>query len=141
MRRPLKCIEAGDLSTRASRRDAKAPEEEIAGGQCRKRSDNCDRPDPPQYDLVEVIPGAAGGLNEDPRLRIELVDVPLDAGKFLQQRPLIDRIRLRLECRARLLGEGRHREADKPADRNPASRTLKLAIVAENSCEYDGAGH
>src|SRR3981189_3857668 len=100
MRGSLERLEAQYLASRPSRRDAEPSEEEICRGERRKRADDCDRTDPAQHDLVKVIPGASGRLNEDARPRVELIDLPLDARKLPKKCLLIDDIRLRMDAPA-----------------------------------------
>jgi hypothetical protein len=116
MREPLECSKAQHLASRSSRRDPKPSEDEIRRGERGERPDDCDRTDPAQHDLVKVIPDASRRLNEDARAGVELIDLALDARKFAQQRLLIDDVRLRVDRRIRLLGEGGRRESDKAPD-------------------------
>src|SRR4029077_1192883 len=118
MREPLECPKAQYLASRSSRRDEEPSEGEISGCERRERPDDRDRADPAQHDLVKVVPGASGRLNEDARTRVELIDLSLDAREFAKQRPLIDDVRLRVNRRIRLLGEGRRRESNETADHN-----------------------
>jgi hypothetical protein len=67
---------------------------------------------------VEVVPHPPGGLYEHARAGVKLIDLSLDARKFAKQRLLIDDVRLRINRRIRLLGEGGRRESNKAADHN-----------------------
>ena len=68
--------------------------------------------------LVEVIPGPPGGLNEDARSLVELVDLSFDIRGFSKQRLFIHDAGIRVDHIDALLGQGgRYAQDDERADR------------------------
>ena len=82
MHEALDCLEARHLAPGSSGRNAKSADKEISRRQRRQRAENHGRGEPIKRHFVEVIPHPPGGLNEDARPLIELVDVSLDARNF-----------------------------------------------------------
>ena len=60
---------------------------------------------------MEIIPSSSGRLDQDAGFSVGNVDAPLDAGRLLQQRSLIDNARRRIggTIRRKLLGLCRNR--------------------------------
>ena len=67
---------------------------------------------------MEVIPHPPGGLNENARPLIELVDVALNARGFAKQRLFVDDARVRIDKRR--LRNGWRAESNEPANRQRA---------------------
>ena len=70
-----KALETQHLASRASRRDADSAEHEISRRQPGDRAEDDDGAEPVQRHLVKVIPHPPGGLNEDTRAPVGLVDI------------------------------------------------------------------
>src|SRR6266446_6591359 len=116
MREPLECLEAQHLAPRSPRRDADPSEKEIGCRQGGKRAEDHDRAAPIERHFVEVIPHPSGGLYEDARPRVELIDVALNPRKLTKEGLLIHHARLRVDERALLLSLGRRSQSDEASN-------------------------
>ena len=120
MREPLECLEAQHLASRSSRRDANPSEDEIGNRQRTDCAEDHDRRAPIERHFVEVIPHPPGGLLEDPRPRIELVDVSLNPRQLSKEGLLVHHARVRIDDRALLLSLGRRGQSDEAGKRDRA---------------------
>ena len=93
-----KALKRGDLLPGASRRDPDASQDQIGRGQAGDRAEDHDRAAPMQHDLVEIVPGPPGGLDQHARLRVGNVDVAFNARRFSQQRLFVHDARVRIGC-------------------------------------------
>ena len=131
MREALERLEARHLASRSSRRDTKRSEQKIGRRQRGQRAEDHGRGEPIERHLVEVVPDPPGGLNEDARARIELVDVSLDARSFAKQCLFVDDARVGIDQRRLRNGwRAEGNEAAKP----PARRAANVAAPPVPSC-------
>jgi hypothetical protein len=96
MHEPLECLEAQHLASGPSRRDAEPAEDKIANRQPSDGTEDDDGAEPVQCNLVEMIPGSPGGLNEDTRSLVGLVDYPFNAWRLSKQSLFIHDARVRI---------------------------------------------
>src|SRR6266478_9822466 len=85
MRETLEGVKASHLLAGTSLRNPNPPHDEIGGAQSCDHAKDHDRPEPVQYDFVEIIPLPPGGLHQDAFSLVWLGDLPLDAWRLLKQ--------------------------------------------------------
>src|SRR5260221_12545760 len=100
MGEPLECLKAQPLASRSSLRDAEPSKDEIARRQRGKRPEDYDRTEPGQYDLVKIFQLPSGGLDEDARALVGLVDLSFNGGRLSKQSLCSDGAPVRLDVRA-----------------------------------------